>query len=147
MQRLEKGGTLQQTIPLFAVGVSANRNIHLSCIMELPQLAFTGESAMCHYKQLSIEDRENARVLLEKGRNYSEIARELKRSTSTISREFKRNTDNKGIYAAHDAQKKHQKRKRKSGAKQKLQKENVREYVTRGLEKRWSPGRSQDEQN
>ena len=147
MQRLEKGGTLQQTIPLFAVGVSANRNIHLSCIMELPQLAFTGESAMCHYKQLSIEDREKARGLSEQKVSKAEIARRLGRSASTITREFKRNADNKGTYAAHDAQKKHQKRKRKSGAKQKLQKENVREYVTRGLENRWSPGRSQDAQN
>ena len=94
---------------------------------------------MRHYKRLSIDDREKVRVFLEKGMKPAAIARELGRETSTISREIKRNSDESGNYIAHNAQKKYAERKRKCGAKKKLENEIVWKYVVEGLENRWSP--------
>ena len=94
---------------------------------------------MRHYKQLSIEDREKARVLLAQKMSFSKIARELGRSKSTITREIRRNSDEKGNYSAHSAQKKHEKRKKKCGAKKKLENKDIRKYVTERLAFRWSP--------
>ena len=68
---------------------------------------------MHHYKQLSIEDRENVRVYLEKGLKPAAITRKLGRPRGTVCREIKRNTDENGNYAAHNAQKKYLQRKKK----------------------------------
>lgn len=47
---------------------------------------------MSHYTHLSIEERENSRVMLEQGMSIRAIALILYRSPSTISREFKCNS-------------------------------------------------------
>ena len=92
---------------------------------------------MHHFTQLSIEEREKTRVLLEKGLKPAEITRKLGRAKSTITREIKRNVDEKGNYAAHKStEKKYEKRKRKCGAKKKLEKTDIREYIIKGLENR-----------
>ena len=84
---------------------------------------------MCHYKRLSIEDREKARVLFAQKMSFSKIARELGRSKSTITREFKRNTDENGEYSAHNAQKKYSDRKKKYGTKMYIVIKNATIYV------------------
>ncbi len=60
---------------------------------------------MNHYKHLTIDERENARVLLEQSFSLRAIARKLNRSPSSISREIKRNCLKNGKYTAHHAQK------------------------------------------
>jgi IS30 family transposase len=60
---------------------------------------------MNHYTHLTIEERENAMVLKEKGLSIRAIARTLNRTSSTISREFKRNSYANGKYSATERKK------------------------------------------
>jgi IS30 family transposase len=94
---------------------------------------------MNHYTHLTIDERENARVLLEQAFSIRAIARILKRSASSVSREFKRNSMKNGKYVAHHAQKLYAKRKRNCGRSPKLLDENIRAYVLKRLELRWTP--------
>ena len=84
---------------------------------------------MNHYNHLTIDERENARVLLEQAFSLRAIARKLKRSASSISREIKRNSLKSGKYTAYHAQKLYDKRKRNCGAKPRLSDENIKTYV------------------
>ncbi|MDL2281206.1 IS30 family transposase [Selenomonadales bacterium OttesenSCG-928-I06] len=54
---------------------------------------------MQSYTHFTLTERENLRVLLEKGKSLRTIAKELGRSPSTISREIKRNKTKKGYHA------------------------------------------------
>jgi len=94
---------------------------------------------MCHYKHLSVEDREKIRVFHEQGLSIAETARRLGRNKSTISRELKRNSNTKNEYSAHKAQKKYKKRKKACGAKRKLENRDARQYVEEKLQNFWSP--------
>ena len=94
---------------------------------------------MNHYNHLTIDERENARVLLEQAFSLRAIARKLKRSASSISREIKRNSLKSGKYTAYHAQKLYDKRKRNCGAKPRLSDENIKTYVLKRLELRWTP--------
>lgn len=93
---------------------------------------------MNHYKHLTIDEREKAMVLREKGLSYRRIAEKLNRSPSTISREFNRNSYKNGEYSANYAQKQYKLRQRDCGVKPKLLNLDVREYVTERLLKGWS---------
>jgi len=94
---------------------------------------------MNHYNHLTIDERENARVLLEQAFSIRAIARILKRSPSSISREINRNSMKNGKYTAFHAQKIYAKRKRNCGAKPILMDENIKTYVLEHLELRWTP--------
>lgn len=52
------------------------------------------------YSHFTLSERENLRILLEQGKSFRQIARELGRSPSTISREMKRNGKKDGSYNA-----------------------------------------------
>ena len=77
--------------------------------------------------------------MLEKGLKPAAIAREIDRPRGTIYQKIKRNTDENGNYIAHNAQKKASERKKKCGAKRKLENAVVRKYVIEKLENCWSP--------
>jgi IS30 family transposase len=95
---------------------------------------------MRHYQQFTIEDREEAMVLLSKGASFREIGRQLGCSHTSVSREFARNTDFDGIYYASHAQRKAEKRRKKCGLSPILQREpQLLAYVCERLALRWSP--------
>ena len=93
---------------------------------------------MNHYRHLTIEERENAMVLKEKGLRIRAIARTRNRTPSTISREFKRNSYANGKYSANRAQKEYKLRQRDCGPKPKILNPYIREYVTERLLMGWS---------
>ena len=93
---------------------------------------------MNHYKHLTIEEREKARVMRESGFSFRAIARKLKRAPSTISREFQRNSYMNGTYAAHYAEKQYHLRKRDCGPKPKVLNPYIREYIMERLQLGWS---------
>lgn len=101
----------------------------------------------CHYKHLSIEERESLVISLAKGKTQSEIAKELGRSRSTISRELKRNSigaskseKKKKEYLPSRAQSRYKRRRKKCCPKKKLSNGEIYEKVkTLFLEEQWSP--------
>lgn len=101
----------------------------------------------CHYKHLSIEERESLVISLAEGKKQSEIARELGRSRATISRELKRNSigakgseKKKKEYLPSRAQSRYERRRKNCCPKKKLSKEELYEKVkTLFLEEQWSP--------
>lgn len=107
--------------------------------MEVEKTAKTGGNKMNRYTHFNIEDREKTRSFLEQGLSIRKIARLLNRAPSTISREIKRNSYKNGNYAAHHAQKLYAKRKKNCGRTPKLFNENIKEYVLKRMELRWTP--------
>ncbi len=93
---------------------------------------------MNHYKHLTIDEREKARVMYEMGLSFRAIARKLNRSPSTISREFQRNSYKNGVYAAHYADKQYHLRRRDCGPKPKVLNPYIREYIMERLKLGWS---------
>ena len=93
---------------------------------------------MSHYTHLTIDEREKAMVMRERGEKQAKIARELGRSRATISREFARNTGKNG-YSAHAAQKKYQRRKKRCGVKRIFANSKLAAYVEERLNLQWSP--------
>lgn len=101
----------------------------------------------CHYKHLSITERENLLFFLGEGKNITEIAKELGRSKATISRELKRNSigadkreKKKKEYLPSRAQSRYERRRKKCCPKKKLLQAELYEKVkTLFLEKQWSP--------
>ena len=97
------------------------------------------KSKMNRYTHFTIEEREKARCLLEKGLSIRAISRILKRSPSSVSREFKRNQYKSGDYAAYHAQKLYEKRKMHCGRKPKLLDKTIKNYVLERMNLRWTP--------
>jgi len=94
-----------------------------------------------NYNHLSMEEREEIAVGLEKGENPSQIARRLKRSRSTIYREIKRNRPQKYsvCYRANRAQLRSVERSRTSHARERLKNSELRNYVEGKLREGWTP--------
>ena len=86
---------------------------------------------MRHNKQLSPEDRETIRVCLEQELSLTEIGNKINRDKSVISRELSRNTDENGEYVACNAQELYQERKKRCGAKRKLENARICHRETR----------------
>jgi len=93
---------------------------------------------MNHYRHLTIDERENARIFLAQGLSLRAAAIKLKRSPSTLSRELKRNSYKNGNYTANHAQKLCNKRKRNCGITPKLADNKTHEYVMERLSWGWS---------
>ena len=93
------------------------------------------------YQQLTLKDREEIAIGLEKGENYSVIARNLGVNKSTISREIKRNSPKKKKvkYRGHRAQKLSDSRKYDSRQKERLKSPELRNYVIDKLMQFYSP--------
>ncbi len=94
---------------------------------------------MCHYTHFTTEEREKSIVLKAQGLSIRAIAKELGRSPSSASREFRRNCYANGDYAAHYADKRYRKRRKKCGRKAKLMDDAIRDYVIENMILRWSP--------
>ena len=94
---------------------------------------------MCHYKHLTLEERELLLKYTSMGYSLTETAAEMCRSKSTISRELKRNSIAKG-YLPSAAQKKYRDRRRTCRPRKKLSDPELYAYVkARFLEDQWSP--------
>ena len=93
------------------------------------------------FQQLTPKDREEIAIGLEKGENYSEIARKLGVNKSTISREIKRNSPKKKKvkYRGNRAQILSDKRKYDSRQKERLKTLEIRNYVICKLMQYYSP--------
>ena len=93
------------------------------------------------YSHLSLAEREEIAISLEKGLKQCEIAALLNRNRSTISREIKRN--NPAIrnvkYRANRAQLKADERKIQSRHRQRIPNKRLRRYICKCLRKGYSP--------
>lgn len=93
------------------------------------------------YTHLSIGEREEIAILLEKEYSLTEIANKLNRHKSTLSRELKRNngTKYKVKYRANRAHERAMNRKYESHKKERINNERLRKYIIKWLKKEWSP--------
>ncbi len=92
------------------------------------------------YKHLSIEEREKIQELLWQKKSIRHIAEELGRSPSSVSREIKRNeTTIKKKYTPRQAEQRALERRKSRGRKQRLKNDEIRSYVIKKLQIRWSP--------
>lgn len=95
---------------------------------------------MQSYTHLTQPEREDLRVLFEKGKSLRQIARELGRNVSTISRELKRNGKKGGGYNAHWGYSKYRERRKRCRRKYRISKDRaLRAFIRKGLKKYWSP--------
>jgi len=93
------------------------------------------------YSHLSLEEREEIAIGLEKGLKQCEIAELLKRNPSTISREIKRNTFILPYvkYRANAAQRRADFRNRFNHQRQRIPNKRLRRFICRFLRKGYSP--------
>ena len=95
---------------------------------------------MCHYKHLTIEERENLYLLKGQQQSIRSIARILGRSPSTISRELKRGHSGHRPYRPSVAQYRYEERRKNCGRKSSLLAPACKELVRRLItEQQWSP--------
>src|SRR5215510_9651175 len=93
------------------------------------------------YSHLSLAEREEIAIGLEKGLKHCEIAKSLKRSPSTISRETRRNISvvKYVCYRAEKAQSRADIRKVRSHRRQRIPNKKLRRYIRKYLKKGYSP--------
>jgi len=93
------------------------------------------------YSHLSLEEREEIAICLEKGFKQCEIALFLNRNPSTISRELRRNCPAKKVvrYRANRAQLKADERKKLSHIRQRIPNKRLRCFISKWLHKGYSP--------
>lgn len=91
------------------------------------------------YKQLTSEQRYTISVLLSKGLKKKEIAEAIGVSNSTITRELQRNSSKRGVYKWEIAQKRAEKRSKRTPGNRAISKaiwSSVKHYL---VDKQWSP--------
>ena len=94
---------------------------------------------MCHYKHLTLEEREKLLYFSAKGYSITEIAKELGRDKSTISRELRRNCSG-GQYLPSAAQQMYSKRRKACRPCKRLDDPTLFQTVKKKfLEHQWSP--------
>jgi len=93
------------------------------------------------YSHLSLEEREEIAIGLEKGMKQCEIASLINRSPSTISREIKKNLIYKNIvrYRAYIAQRRADYRKIHKIKRQRIPNKRLRRFICKYLKKGYSP--------
>lgn len=89
------------------------------------------------YSRVTYEDRIKIKLLLQQGKNDTEIAEVIGKHKSTVGREIKRNKGGRG-YRAGQAQKFAEQREAQKHYAYKMTKDLVRE-IKRLLKKKWSP--------
>jgi len=94
---------------------------------------------MLPYKHFTAIERQKIQEMINKGKNFSEIARELGRNRSSVTREYHRNKNKDGSYHWWRATILYMKRRGRSVRKLRVKCVKVRKFVAEGLEKRWSP--------
>ena len=94
---------------------------------------------MCHYKHLTLEEREKILYFSAKEYSVTDIAKELGRNKSTISRELKRNREG-SQYLPSKAQQKYAKRRKTCKPHKRLDNPELFQLVReKFLEHQWSP--------
>lgn len=103
----------------------------------------TKEAPNKGWKPLSIEEREEIAIGLERGESQTQIACRLGRNKSTISREIRRNgTPVRDCrYRANRAQTRADSRKRESRGRERIADRGMREYAEVKLKEGWTPER------
>ena len=93
------------------------------------------------YSHLSLEEREEIAIGLEKGLKQYEIAKLLNRDPSAISREIKRNIFilNYVVYRAHVAQRRADRRNRRSHKRRRIPNKRLRRFICNHLKNGYSP--------
>jgi IS30 family transposase len=93
------------------------------------------------YSHLSLEEREEIAIWLEKGMKQCESASMLKRSPSTISREIKRNNPSARVvrYRVDRAQLKPDERKAESHARKRIPGKRLRNFICKHIRTGYSP--------
>lgn len=93
------------------------------------------------YNHLSLEEREEIAILLEKDFTLTDIAGKLSRHKSTLSRETRRNNVTKYNvrYRANKAHERAIQRKYESHKKERIKNKKLQKYIIRHLKKGWSP--------
>lgn len=93
------------------------------------------------YQHLSANERDRVAVLKARGWSVRAIARQLARPASTVSRELRRNGAPvyRSVYLAHRAHVRARARARRAVCHGRLRDRWVRYYVTRQLQRGWSP--------
>lgn len=99
---------------------------------------------MCHYKHLTLEDREGIMVMYIDGKSITDIADAIDRDKSTVSREVRRNTQGpsskRSGYRAWRAQSNYEERRRLCGRRRVLEDRGRFDTVARlFLEEQLSP--------
>ena len=94
---------------------------------------------MCHYKHLTLEEREKILYFSAKEYSITDIAKELGRNKSTISRELKRNRE-ASQYLPSKAQQKYARRRKACKPHKRLDNQELLQLVReKFLEHQWSP--------
>ena len=94
---------------------------------------------MSSYKHFTGEERQKIQENLNKGKSFSETAREIGRNRSSVTREYQRNKNKDGSYNWWRATGLYIARRRKCKRKLRLKSVKLRAYVIDGFGKRWSP--------
>ena len=94
---------------------------------------------MSSYKHFTIEERIKIQENLNKGKNQSEIAKELNRNRSSVSREIKRNKNKDGSYNFWRATTLYIVRRKECSRKLRLKCVKLRNFVVECFGKSWSP--------
>lgn len=95
---------------------------------------------MQSYIHFTLSERENLRILLEQGKGFRQIARELGRSPSTVCREMKRNGKKDGSYNAWWGTSLYLGRRKRCRRHYRLQDDSaLEEFVISKLNCFWSP--------
>jgi len=93
-----------------------------------------------HYRQLSLEDREQIDQMGREGKTVSAIARALGRNKGTISRELRRNASAVyRCYMDHRAHNRASERRLEASHRPRLKNNRIRSYVISKLKEGWSP--------
>jgi IS30 family transposase len=93
------------------------------------------------YSHLSLEEREEIAIGLEKGMKQYEIARKIKRDPSTVSREIFRNNHTMNLvrYRANRAQELSDIRKERKNRRQRLPNKRLRRFIAKNIRLGYSP--------
>jgi IS30 family transposase len=93
-----------------------------------------------HYKQITIEERDEIQKMLWEKASIRTIAKKLCRSPSSITRELKRNQSKEmHLYRSRIAQERTDEYKTHRGREKRLKNEEIRKYVIEKLKEGWSP--------
>ena len=91
------------------------------------------------YRILTPSDREEIMIGLRKGESIRTIAKNINRNPSVISREIKSNITEDNMYQCYWAQKRSERRRKTSRARDRIADEEIRLYLEEKLKLDWSP--------
>jgi len=91
------------------------------------------------YRVLSPDEREEIMIGVRSNESIRSIASRLNRNPSVICREIKTNSTEEGRYQCYWAQKRSERRRRKSRCRERIADRQIRHYLHEKLKEGWSP--------